>query len=156
TGKRVIGEGDAEIDRDPLPALLVPEAVDREIHADLADPAERGEHELIGGLSHSRSRSGPDAAFRRRQHEYITGSDGGEVAVRKRQQEAAALVERLETAGDFALRQTHAHGLADSSGAGKPVATDGGEAPSPVPLCEALLHPDRERGEQRGGRNRCA
>ena len=53
-GERVVGEGDAEIDRDPLPALFVAKAVDREIHADLADPAERGEHELIGGASHHR------------------------------------------------------------------------------------------------------
>src|SRR5262245_41663754 len=36
TGKRVVREGDAEIDRDPLPAALGSEAVDREIHADLA------------------------------------------------------------------------------------------------------------------------
>ena len=37
-GKVVAGERDAEIDRDPLPAALVAEAVEREIHADLADP----------------------------------------------------------------------------------------------------------------------
>jgi hypothetical protein len=45
--QRIVGEGNAEIDRDPLPALLVAEAVDREIHTDLADPAERREYEFI-------------------------------------------------------------------------------------------------------------
>jgi hypothetical protein len=36
-------ERDAEIDRDPLPAPLVAEPIDREIHADLADTAKRRE-----------------------------------------------------------------------------------------------------------------
>ena len=41
------GKRDAEIDHDPLPAAAVAEAVDREIHADLADAAERREHKLV-------------------------------------------------------------------------------------------------------------
>src|SRR5262249_15074672 len=48
-GQRLVGKGDAEIDRDPLPAPLVAEAVKGEIHADLAGPAERREHEFVGG-----------------------------------------------------------------------------------------------------------
>src|SRR5262245_18376420 len=55
-GQRVVGESNPEIDRDPLPAVLVAEAVDREIHADLADPAKRSEHEFIGGAHHVRVR----------------------------------------------------------------------------------------------------
>src|SRR5215471_7255044 len=46
--QRIVGEGNAKIDRNPLPALLVAEAVDREIHANLAGPAERREYEFIG------------------------------------------------------------------------------------------------------------
>ena len=45
-------ERDAAIDRQPLPAALVAEAVDREIHADLADAAERREHQFLGALGH--------------------------------------------------------------------------------------------------------
>jgi hypothetical protein len=41
------GKGDAAIDDDPLPAPLVAEAIDREVHPDLADAAERREHEFI-------------------------------------------------------------------------------------------------------------
>ncbi len=52
--QRVVGESNPEIDRNPLPAMLVAEAVDREIHADLADPAKRREHEFIGGAHHVR------------------------------------------------------------------------------------------------------
>src|SRR5262252_5485833 len=48
-GQRLVGKSNAKIDRDPLPALLVAEAINREIHADLAGAAERREHEFIGG-----------------------------------------------------------------------------------------------------------
>ena len=41
------GEGDAEIDRQPLPAPLGAEPVDRQVHADLADAAERREHQFL-------------------------------------------------------------------------------------------------------------
>src|ERR1700751_440109 len=53
-GQRVVSESNPEIDRDPLPAVLVTEAVDREIHADLANPAKRREHEFVGGAHHLR------------------------------------------------------------------------------------------------------
>ena len=64
-GQRIVGKGDAEIDRDPLPAVLVAEAVDREIHADLADPAKRRENELIGGAQHRVLRSDSPSRGRR-------------------------------------------------------------------------------------------
>ncbi len=51
-GQVVAAERDAEIDRDPLPALRVAEAVDRQIHADLADPAERRKHQLFAPAGH--------------------------------------------------------------------------------------------------------
>ena len=37
----------------------VAEAVDREIHADLADAAERREHQLAGAAGHAPSTGGP-------------------------------------------------------------------------------------------------
>src|SRR5262245_27535090 len=48
-GQRLVGKSNAKIDRDPLPALLVAEAINREIHANLAGAAKRREHEFIGG-----------------------------------------------------------------------------------------------------------
>ena len=41
------GERHAEIDREPLAAALVAEAVERQVHADLADAAERREHQFL-------------------------------------------------------------------------------------------------------------
>src|SRR5262249_8205122 len=64
-GQRVVGESNPEIDRDPLPAVLLAEAVDREIHADLADPAKRSEHEFIGGALHVRFPINPPCGWKR-------------------------------------------------------------------------------------------
>src|ERR1700733_14652401 len=44
-------KGHAAIDHDPLPAAAVAEAVDREIHPDLAEAAERRENKLTGHQS---------------------------------------------------------------------------------------------------------
>src|SRR3954453_16172010 len=44
--KILAGEGHAQINRDPLALRPVANAVEREIHADLADAAKRREHEL--------------------------------------------------------------------------------------------------------------
>src|SRR5215475_13846688 len=65
-GQRLVGKSNAKIDRDPLPALLVAEAINREIHADLAGAAQRREHEFIGG-AHVASSS----------HVALTETDGG-------------------------------------------------------------------------------
>jgi hypothetical protein len=42
-----VPEGYAEIDREPAPLLAVAEAIDRQIHADLADSAERRKGQFI-------------------------------------------------------------------------------------------------------------
>ena len=42
-------ERHSEIDRDPLPPVLVADPVDRQIHADLAYSAERRKDELVVG-----------------------------------------------------------------------------------------------------------
>ena len=62
-GQFLAGEGDAEIDGDPLPAALGAEAVEREIHPDLADAAERREDKFVAGLRHQR----PSVAVQLRQ-----------------------------------------------------------------------------------------
>ncbi len=63
-GQVVAGKRYAEVDRDPLPAPLVADPVDREIHADLADPAERREDEFVASVPCSAITSG--SARRRR------------------------------------------------------------------------------------------
>ncbi len=46
--QRRVREGDADIDDDPLARARRAEAVEREVHADLADAAERHEDEFGG------------------------------------------------------------------------------------------------------------
>ena len=53
-GKIIAGKRDAEIDRKPPPLPLRAEPIERQIHADLADAAQRREDELIGGCRHAR------------------------------------------------------------------------------------------------------
>ena len=54
-----VAEGDAEIDREPGTLVAVAEAIDRQVHADLADAAERRKGQFIG----SRHQAAPaDAA----------------------------------------------------------------------------------------------
>jgi hypothetical protein len=43
----LVAEGDAEIDREPGPLVAVAEPVDRQVHADLADAAERRKSQFI-------------------------------------------------------------------------------------------------------------
>ena len=43
----LVAEGHAEIDRQPGPLMAVAEAIDRQVHADLADAAERRKGQFI-------------------------------------------------------------------------------------------------------------
>ena len=43
----LVAKGDAEIDREPGPLVAVAEPVDRQVHADLADAAERRKGQFI-------------------------------------------------------------------------------------------------------------
>src|SRR5262245_38674736 len=51
-GQIITGERDPEVDDDPAFAALRAEAVEREVHPDLAHAAERGEHKLLGWTGH--------------------------------------------------------------------------------------------------------
>ena len=53
----IAGKCHAEIDDDPLPPAFVAEAVEREIHADLAHPAERRKNEFVARARHAAIRS---------------------------------------------------------------------------------------------------
>src|SRR6266436_8037667 len=93
---------------------------------------------------------------RRRAREHIAGGDGRDVAVGQAQHQGAGLVERLETAGEFALSEPYTHAFAHAAGAGKPVGAYGRKALAAIPLRDASEHLDREREKQRLGRNRHA
>ena len=52
-GKVLACERHAEVDNDPLPPAFVAEAVEREIHADLADTAERRKDQFVARARHA-------------------------------------------------------------------------------------------------------
>src|SRR5262249_26014586 len=88
--------------------------------------------------------------------EHIAGSDSRGTGVGQAQHQGAGLVERLETADEFAPGKAYAHVLAYAARAGKPVSADGRKALAGIPLCDAPQHFDRQGAQQRGGRNRSA
>src|SRR5262245_8639605 len=85
---------------------------------------------------------------------HIAGGDRRGITVGRAQHQGAGLVERLETADEFALGNAYAHAFAYAARAGKPVGTDGRKAFAAIPLRDASEHLDRQRAKQRGGRNR--
>src|SRR5262249_1135108 len=93
---------------------------------------------------------------RHRGREHIAGGDRRRTTVGRAQHEGAGLVERLETADELALGKAHAYAFAYAARAGKPVGADGRKALAGIPLRDAPEHFDRQRAEQRGGRNRGA
>src|SRR5207253_1719587 len=97
SGQRVVGKSNAEIDRNPLPAMLVAEAVNREIHADLAGPAKRREHEISGGVHGREFRSRRLGGDGRGFQEHVPRCDGPIAAVGQSQHQAAGLVQGFET-----------------------------------------------------------
>ena len=116
------GERHAEIDGEPLRVRPSPEAVDRQIHADLADAAERREHQFLFRLRHAQAPPKP---------EHFAGGDGRK-PVRPAQQQPSRLVEPFKAAGEFAFRQPHADVLAEPGGAREPIGADRRE---PSPRC---------------------
>ena len=54
-GRLGTGEGQAAIDQDPFASPLGSEAVERGVHADLAEATEGNENELVGRAGHGQS-----------------------------------------------------------------------------------------------------
>ena len=79
-----------------------------------------------------------------------------ELPSERRSTQAAALVERLEDAGEFPIGKPHHDLLAEPGGPCEPVGADGGKALPAVPLREAADHLVREREKQRLRRDRGA
>ena len=139
-------ERDAAIDDQPFSPGTVAKAVDREIHPDLADAAERRENEL---------RAGHQAATPCHGKHFARG-DRLQRAVRQPQQQAAVLIEPLPAPDDLPVREAGAHVAADAGGARDPVGADLGKAGAAPPLRKPLRHGRSQRFEQCLGRNRGA
>ena len=135
---------------------LVAEAVDREIHADLADAAERREHELVGGACHRALRSdrasrGSRRARTRRRRRSSSRPPSGSAAPGGPLSSSAS-----KRPGELAVGEAHAHRLAEAGGAREPVGADGGKALAAVPLREAAEHLGRQRARTALRAKRCA
>src|SRR6185312_10126221 len=56
------GKGDADVDRQPLPLVRRAVAVDRQVHANLADAAERREYEFLRRSGHQSVTPNPNTS----------------------------------------------------------------------------------------------
>ena len=121
-----MGEGDAEIDRDPGAIVARAIAVEGEVHADLADPAERQEDQFVLGRARHVGLSGC-------RKEDVAGADRLALAVLAGEHQPPGLVERLEAAVDSAAGKIDADRLADAGGPGEPRRADIGEAAAAIP-----------------------
>ena len=94
-GQLVAGEAEAEVDHQPLAAARRAEAVERAIHADLAETAKRREDQFVAVAHRSVAFLADRRLCRRREIEIgrLDRLDAGGAA----QQQAAALVERRRT-----------------------------------------------------------
>ena len=138
-------ERHADIDDQPGALALVAKPVERQVHADLADAAERREHQLA---------LRPAMTLRPHQRgQHVAGRDG---FGRRRRRGAAAGVRRRRSPSKrpstLALRQRDADGLAEAGGAREPVVADRGKACAAVPLRQPRRHRGRKRGEHALGR----
>src|SRR5689334_3314739 len=87
----LVAEGDAEIDREPGALGALAEAVDRQVHADLADAAERRKGQFIGTRHHADL---AEAAVPKKTSPAVTGSNWPE-AVRTIRQPCASIVSKM-------------------------------------------------------------
>ena len=110
----------------------VAEAVEREIHADLADAAERREHEFAWR---------PSGALPARERNTSPAVIASSCAVRQAQHQAARLVERLERAGELAIRRGAPRMSPPMPGRTRePVGADRRKARAAIPLREPRDH----------------
>src|SRR5258707_3722127 len=83
-GQVVAGKGDAEIDGEPRLFLLRAEAVERQVHADLADTAERRKDEFFFWRDHRRNGAPGPAAVKPGARPSRTGNTSPAVMVSRR------------------------------------------------------------------------
>ena len=132
-GQVVARERDAEIDREPRALAAVAEAVEREIHPDLADAAERREHQFrLGHYGETCAGNISPAVI-------ASSLPGGQP-----QHQPARPVEGLERAGEFAIGKPHDDIAADPGRMRQPLGADGGESLSRDPIAQDA-QPSRRR-----------
>ena len=90
-------ERHAEVDREPGAAALVADAVDRQVHADLADAAQRREHQFLC------ARAMVSAPPKPKTSPAVTVVSAAGLL----EQQSPGLIEPLEAARNLALRQSH-------------------------------------------------
>ena len=136
-----MGEGDAEIDGQPRTVARA-KAVDRQVHTDLADTAERREDQFLRGAGHDQLRRAEDFA----------GGDGA--GLRLLDQQPAGLVERVGNGGAVALsaERTRMASPSPAARASQPARMPAKPAP-PSPLGQPALHRRRQRGHSAFGVN---
>src|SRR5690606_25914319 len=134
-GRAIVAEGHAEIDDDPAAVILGAVAIEVQVHADLAGPAEREEDEFIarccgtgrggaGGLGDTHILQ----LLHGRPKEHIPGGYEFQAAIGQAELEAAIGGEALEGTLDIAGREAHGYGTANALGALQPGLANGGEA----------------------------
>ena len=141
-GQMLFGrEGHAAIDDEPLAPRAVADAVDREIHPDLADAAERREHELASHQS-----TCPAVGGRMGGGAPASGNTSPAVIACKppsarRSSNRPCSSSASKRPKKLAAGEPHPHLAADAGGAGHPVGANGGKAGAFCPLCEPFHHP---------------
>src|SRR5262249_11713194 len=144
-------KGNAAIDDDPLPPPIVAEAVDREVHPDLADAAKGCEYQLV--LRHAvlarlaeRAPLVPLAFAGKGKH--ILRRYCLDTAVADFKHQAAGLIEANKAAAHFDLAVAHAYRFADTACVAEPVVDNHGEAPATIPLRDTAAHCGGQAGQQ--------
>ncbi len=141
-GRGVVAERHAHIDAQPGAALFGADPVEREIHADLADAAERNEQAARVRPAPCVSR--PTARGKTSPARIVSRTPSG-----AQQHQASGGVDRLERAADGAVRELHFDGAAETGRAHQPGGADRREIPPAIPLGEPPHHRAVERGEKR-------
>ena len=152
-GQIVARERDTEIDRHPGALAALADPIEREIHPDLADPAERREQELGAARHHDVPCGNATSPCGRATcvlwaPEHLTDRDGFELAGGQAQHQPPHAVEGFEPARQLAIGKPHHDVAADAGGVLQPFGADRREARAAIPLRETRDHGARQCLEQ--------
>src|SRR6516162_4364335 len=142
------GEGHAAIDDDPLPPAIVAEAVDREVHPDLADAAQGCEYKLVVRHAALARLAGDGRAAAHGEGKHVASRYCLDTAVLNFKHQVARLIEANKAALHFGLAVAHSYVFADAARMGQPIAENGGEAPATIPLRDPAAHRGGQPGKQ--------
>src|SRR5262249_60218196 len=131
----------------PPPPRIIAEAVDREVHPDLADAAEGRKYQFV--LRHAASAWPAERALlaAHSEGEHIAGRYCLDSAVLNFKHQAAGLIEANKAAVHFSLAVAHCNRLADAACLSQPIAQNGGPTPAPIPPPPPPPHCGRQPGK---------